>query len=104
MTMYDGPLQKPENKNQAIGGELAIPSGHCVVGCDLDAEEPYCEIVPEKNYTAKRKRLAIPKSLAYYLSTHFCGSERMRANIANQATEAAKSKIREALGILFRPS
>jgi len=42
--------------------------------------------------------MLIPKALAYYLGTHFCGSQVMYENIAD-TKQAVRHVIREALGI-----
>ena len=80
---------------QTIGGKLEIPDGWFVHYVNLDFGEPYANIINEK--TNKEETINIPKSLAYYLSTHFCGSKKMRDVIA----EAAKNEIRNTIkGVL----
>ena len=47
-----------------------------VSGADFDVEEPYITVC--EDLTGDEYKLLVPKSLAYYLSTHFCGSNVMR--------------------------
>lgn len=53
---------------QGQGGSLEIPQGWCVIGADFDVENPYINIAHIAG-TFTDKRLLVPKSLAYYLST-----------------------------------
>jgi hypothetical protein len=75
---------------------ITIPKDHYVVHCDFDAEEPFCVICP-KNEVGDRKIL-VPKALAYYLTTHFCGSNKMRDLYKRQARNEMRRKLSEILG------
>ena len=78
---------------------LSIPDGHLVVGCDLDADEPYCQIVPIGSLTDMPDIVPIPKELAYYLRTHWCGSKLMHGTIAENARRQIRNQIKAALGM-----
>lgn len=89
---------------QKQGGSLTIPDNWFVDQADFDAEKPYIHIQPEpgspdfEDYPAG-KLLDVPKSLAYYLSVHFCGSFSMRDILLERGRNEVKNKIKEALGI-----
>lgn len=82
---------------QNTGGKLVIPDGHFVCGANFDTEPPYITICDEK--TNKDTTLQIPKSLAYYLSTHFCGSECMRETIRENVRQEIAQTVKSALGL-----
>jgi len=83
---------------QEQGGTLTIPDGYYVSHVDFDVETPFIEI--ELPYPGNdKKKLLVPKSLAYYLSTHFCGSNHFREIMLNDEKRKVQSKIREALGL-----
>ena len=84
-------------EDQKVGGVLNIPDGYFVTTVDMDAREPYCKIVNNKSPEEDEKRISIPKSLAYYLTTHFCGSESMRKLIQMHALNECAQNIRKAL-------
>ncbi|HUS48767.1 MAG TPA: hypothetical protein VMZ91_01255 [Candidatus Paceibacterota bacterium] len=82
---------------------LTIPAKHFVCSVDLDCEEPFCIVAPDyeiwDNGDKEEKRILIPKPLAYYLSTHFCGSKKMYDNIFNNGAESVKRGIKEILDL-----
>jgi hypothetical protein len=82
--------------DQAIGGTLTIPDGYAVIGVDLDADFPFCTIIKESDDQDEHK-LEIPKSLAYYLTTHHNGSFKFRDRIRTDAQNQLRSKIRQLL-------
>jgi hypothetical protein len=86
-----------KTKWQEQGGKLEIPEGFFVYKVDFDDDEPYIIICdPVSSHDA---RLPVPKSLAYYLSTHFCGSNVMRNLIRDNAKRELQSTIKDALGL-----
>lgn len=88
-------------KDQATGGTLTIPDGWFVSKVDLDAEEPYCLILP-KDFSApseEEKKILIPKSLAYFLSKHDNGSDKFRKIIRTNVKNELRSKLKELLEI-----
>jgi hypothetical protein len=88
-----------DRQDATIGGILETPDGFWVCGADFDADEPYIKICDNLRTTSKETKILVPKSLAYYLSTHWCGSEKMHKEIVNRTTATVKSQIREALGL-----
>lgn len=82
---------------QRMGGKLEIPDNYFVYKVDLDHAEPYCTILPTGE--DKEIKLPIPKSLAYYLRTHFCGSDSYHKNVQDDAVRALQNKIKELLNI-----
>ena len=83
---------------QCLGGKFEIPDGWFVHNVDLDATDPYAEITNQKDSREERKIL-IPKSLAYSLGTHFCGSKMMRNLIREDMRREIKNTIKEAMGM-----
>jgi len=83
---------------QSIGGSFEIPDGWCVTKVNFDVGEPYV-IITEAKTMSDEKRLLIPKSLAYYLSTHFCGSNVMRELIQEHTRHEMRQSIKEILGL-----
>lgn len=80
------------------GGELKIPYGYFVHRIEADAEEPYIVICSEDGYSDEKK-LLLPKSLAYCLSTHDCGSQKMRENIMEQGRREVRGAIKKAIDL-----
>jgi len=79
---------------QYTGGTIEIPDGWFVYKVDLDCEHPYA-VICQCGPFDETVNISIPKSLAYYLSTHFCGSKVMR----EQIEEDTRRSIRNVLGI-----
>jgi len=82
---------------QEMGGTFTIPDGWVVHEVNFDCSNPYAMILNEKNHDEEEKIL-IPKALAYYLSTHFCGSKVMRYTIQKNAIYNVGNTIKDALG------
>ena len=82
-----------------IDETMTIPSGHFVHKVDLDCDDPYCQVCRESDMEDMKEKIFIPKSLAYYLRTHFCGSESMHELIRTDAVRSCQNAIKEALGI-----
>ena len=76
---------------------MEIPDGHFVHRVDLDAEEPYCEIVPKDDVFADPITVLLPKALAYYLRTHWCGSQKMHDPIEGDSRREIRNGIKELL-------
>lgn len=81
---------------ESKGGTLTIPDGWFLYGANFDCEEPYIQIVSDKGL--EQKELLVPKSLAYYLSVHFCGSGEMRFKIQENTRRSIKEGIKQILG------
>lgn len=85
---------------QTISGSIEIPEGWFVFDANFDCDEPYIEIcsdIPE--YAHENRRLPFPKSLAYYLTTHWCGSRIMHDSIRLDAERVMRNNIANALGL-----
>lgn len=84
---------------QCKGGHLRIPDGWFVNMIDVDADKPYVQICPEQGpATGCERKLDIPPSLAYYMSTHFCGSRKMHGDTVDYGRRQVQRDIRAALG------
>lgn len=85
---------------QECGGSIEIPQGWFVSGANFDVEEPYVEICSNTpgSYDEKKK-IPFPKPIAYYLSTHFCGSDVMHEIISEGAKYNIQNTIKTALGL-----
>ncbi len=69
----------------------------CISPVDFDCEEPY--ITVGNNDCTESEKILIPKTVAYYLSTHFCGSMKMHKGLKDDAKRALQNKFIELLGI-----
>ncbi len=77
-----------------------IPDDHFVIRVDLDADPPYCEHAHNNDYAADNPiRTDLPKPLAYFLATHFCGSRKMEKAIEDRTRRSISTAIRNALGL-----
>ena len=90
---------RKESEWQEKGGTFTIPDGWFVTIVDLDAAEPYCVITNNADLGSPEKRIFLPKSLAYYLGTHFCGSNVMRELIQEDTRQSIRNTIKDALGL-----
>ncbi len=84
---------------QHQGGSLEIPDGWVVYSANFDAEEPYIVIFPSSGQNDHENKIMVPKALAYYLSTHYCGSEAMENVLRSRGRMEIQNKIKDALGI-----
>jgi len=73
---------------------MIIPANHFVSGCDLDVEQPFCTLSP-LNPPYENKKVLIPKALAHFLMTHWCGSEKLQKSIEDRAIRLRKHEIEE---------
>lgn len=81
-----------------IDENICIPAGWFVYSVCLDAEEPYCIICNSKDVNEEEK-IKVPKSLAYYLSTHFCGSQKMHDKLIEDGKRLLRNQIKNILGV-----
>ena len=86
-----------DKDDQCKGGTLEIPDGYAVYNVDLDADEPFCIIIPENS--GEEIKLPFPKSLAYYLTTHHNGSFKFREAIRKDAQNDLRGKFRDLMKI-----
>ena len=86
--------------NDIKGGILDIPDGWFVNSVDFDDDEPCITICSwEFDDDNDCVTMLVPKSLAYYLSTHFCGSEKMRKIYIEQGKDEIRNYIKRTLKI-----
>lgn len=85
--------------NQLEGGIIDIPDGWFIDTVNFDDDEPYITIMDDHYQDNDPIKLLVPKSLAYYLSTHYCGSEKMRKIYINQGKEEIRNSIKRTLNI-----
>ena len=91
---------------QDIGGIIEIPDGWFVHGANFDADEPFILMTKNdgrSNSSEYEKKVFVPKALAYYLSTHFCGSTKMADRLIEQGKWNVRNKIQDALGLTDKP-
>ncbi len=84
---------------QHKGGVLDIPDRHFVYNVNFDADEPYITIVDAEDPHTEEKKMLVPKSLAYYLSTHACGSRKMMENFIEQGRHEVRVGFQRLLGL-----
>ena len=77
---------------------MTIKDGWFVCGANFDCDEPYIILANEHNGVDEIK-VPVPKSVAYYLRTHWCGSQQMHDTIKENATSEALNLIKQALRI-----
>ncbi len=82
-----------------IDETMTIPAGHFVNHVDLDCDTPYCKVCRESDMEDMKEKIFIPKALAYYLRTHFCGSNDMHENLIKHGRESCQREIKSALGL-----
>jgi hypothetical protein len=83
-------MSEEENKPMEIGEDWFCYEA------DFDCEEPH--IILAHNDGGEKKKIPVPKQLAYYLSNCYCGSQTMHALIVNNAKKSVTDGIREILG------
>jgi len=76
--------------------ELISEMGWFVCGANFDLPEPEIRIT-QNTPGADEKVIMVPKSLAYYLGRHFCGSYVMRDFLVEDGREQVIRSIRVAL-------
>jgi hypothetical protein len=64
---------------------------------DFDCPEPYMEF--SNTNSSIEKRILIPESIAYYLRTHWCGSQKMHDLIETNVQNNIRYQIKDALGM-----
>jgi len=88
----------PDLIRELSGGELILPDNHFVYRIDADADEPSITICDAAESWIE-KVIPLPKSLAYYLTTHHCGSMKMREAILEHGRDEIRNQIKSALRI-----
>ena len=77
---------------------MIIKDGWFCYGADFDCKEPHF-IIANKNVMADEVKVPVPESVAYYLKTHWCGSQQMHDTIEEGAIRGMRHKLKEILGI-----
>ena len=90
-----------EEPNTTEDQTLTVPAGACVIGAEFDTEGPYIEYFMADDFNSDRIRVAVPNALAYYLRTHWCGSQHMHDLIWNSAIAHTRSEITDTGRKLF---
>jgi hypothetical protein len=75
---------------------IDIPDSLQIYAMEADGDNPHITFIDEDFSEIK---IDMPKQLAYYLTTHFCGSTKMRRNLIDKGAGETRAAIREALGI-----
>lgn len=75
---------------------LKIPEGYSIYHMRADVDKPFITFITPEN---EEIRMDMPKQIAYYLTTHFCGSDKMRKNNIEMGREQVRNEIRNILGI-----
>ena len=88
--------------DSTVGGSLVMPEGHFVERVDLDAEEPYCMIVHKDDVVGEEAKILIPRSLAYYLSTHHNGSNEFRDLLRRDAKNELRAELQSLLKMEYK--
>ena len=84
----------PNHRNRAMD----IGDDYYVYQVDVDCDKPFAEIC-HKDDPAISEKISIPHQLAYYLKTHWCGSQKMHDLIEKNAIQGFRHQIKEILGI-----
>lgn len=90
--------KRRDTKDSDKGGTLEIPDGWFLTYADFDAEVPTITI-GSNEVGLEDRVLEIPLSMAYYLSTQFCGSQRMRELLTEAGRRQVRNNIKTALGL-----
>ena len=77
---------------------MIIEDGWFCNGADFDCKEPYITLCHDTELNKKEKML-IPEALAYYLRTHWCGSQKMHDLIENNAIRGIQDQLKEIIGV-----
>jgi hypothetical protein len=85
---------------QEQGGTLTIPDGCFLMGADFDCAEPWIGIMPVNQIDGESQKIKVPKTLAYFLSVHYCGSESMAENLRHQGRVEVKGAAETAIRVL----
>ena len=79
-----------------LGGSFIIPDGWFVCGANFDLPKPEVRIIRD-SHDSEEQTILIPKSLAYFLGVHFCGSHVMREALLETGRQEIIQGVRLAL-------
>ncbi|MBT6051684.1 hypothetical protein HN803_04420 [candidate division WWE3 bacterium] len=95
-TKASWPENYGKNESSEVDETLTIPAGYFVHRVDLDSDPPTCNTCRIDSFRIEdEETLVVPKALAYYLSTHSCGSKKFRALVDNMAAQNERAEIAE---------
>jgi len=83
-------MSEEQNKPMEIGEDWFCYKA------DFDCDEPH--IILAHKDGGEEKKIPVPKQLAYYLRTHWCGSKIMHDLITDNAKKSISSSLREIIG------
>jgi hypothetical protein len=83
-----------KEKNQP----MQIDEDYYCYNVNLDCDDPFATLC-HKDDCAIEETIKIPHQLAYYLTTHWCGSQKMHDLIEKNAIRSIQSKLKEILGV-----
>ena len=84
--------KKEDNIPMEIGDQWIV------YGADFDADDPFIVLAHTESINHEIK-MPIPKKLAYYLNTHWCGSKKMHDIICKNAQNDMRESLKEILGL-----
>lgn len=76
---------------------MNIKEGWFCDAADFDSEEPHISV--GNNDFTESEKIEIPESMAYYLKTHWCGSQIMHDLIEKHTLQGVQNKLKEIIGI-----
>jgi len=85
------------DKYEEENSPMKIGEDWFVYGADFDCKEPH--IILCRKDGGEEKKMLVPEQLAYYLRTHWCGSQIMHDLIEKAAKDSIASELREILGV-----
>ena len=91
-------MKNIENMNDAKNKPMEIGEDWFCYGANFDCDEPHV-ILCHKD-SGEEKKIPVPKQLAYYLRTHWCGSQIMHDLITNNAKKSMSKSLQEIIGII----
>lgn len=74
---------------------LIIPKGFFVSFADFDSENPYIELKNDDPIKIETFKVSVPSALAYYLSTNYCGSQKMERSLISKGENNMKIRIKK---------
>ena len=85
--------QRQENKSLRPYTEMPEDENHFVSHIDVESNNPYIEI--SDNRCADVIKYACPRSLAYYLSHHWSGTQLMKREREKNIIRGLRNQLRE---------
>ena len=86
-----------EKKDEPQNTPMTIGEDWYCYSVDFDHDKPY--VIVCSNDNSEEEKIPIPKQLAHYLKTHWCGSQIIHDKIADKARARLQQELRDLLGI-----